>query len=160
MSLLLVVVYGHWLHQANKSWRKAGQLSYRIHSEIHSLLKESPAGNGLIVNLPGNIEKSWLWAWASPFVFRQPFSPVQLADRYQILENPAIYCCDWARHRLPLARQLLEKPVDSHLFFIGADDHLVKKKIPQERLRTRLSEILAGADWNKTWMAEATAASH
>jgi protein O-mannosyl-transferase len=158
-SLLLVVAYGHLLHKENKSWRKAGQLSTRMHNEIHSLLKDTPAGNGLIINLPGNMDKAWFWAWASPFVFRQPFSPAQLDEHFQILESPAIYCCDWSRHRLPLARQLLERPVDSHIFFIGADDQLVKKKIPQDQLRARLSEILAGADWNKIWMGEATANS-
>ena len=158
-SLLLLIVSGQWLNQANKSWRKAGQLSTRMHEEIHSLLKDAPAGHGLILNLPGNLDRAWFWAWASPYVFRHPFSPARLGDRYKILESPAIYCCDWTSQRLPLVRQLLEQPVDSYLLFIGANGHLVKKSIPKERLRTRLSEILAGADWNSTWMAEATAAS-
>jgi hypothetical protein len=158
-SLLLVVAYGDWLHRANKPWREAGQLSARMRDEIPSLLKDAPAGSGLIFYLPGHIGKAWAWAWASPFVFRQPFSNAQLDERYQILESPGLYCCAWDQYRLPLMRQLSEQPKDSYLFFVGAGNHLIKKKVPQERLRARLNEILAGANWDKTWQAEINIAS-
>jgi hypothetical protein len=127
--------------------------------EIPSLLKDAPADSGLIFYLPGHIGKAWVWAWASPFVFRQPFSNAQLDERYRILESPGLYCCAWDQYRLPLMRQLIEQPKDSYLFFVGAGNRLVKKKVPQERLRARLSEILAGANWDKTWQAEINIAS-
>jgi hypothetical protein len=158
-ALLLAAVYGHWLHQANRPLHENGQLSARLQDEITLLLKDVPDGGGLIFDLPGRKNKAWFWAWASPFVFRQPFSAAQLEARYQMLESPDIYCCAWDHNRLPFVRQLHEHPVDSYLFFLGADGHLVKKKIPQERLRARLSEMLAGANWYKVWRKEATDAS-
>jgi hypothetical protein len=158
-SLLLAVAYADLLHRANKPWREVGQLSSRMHGEIHSLLNDAPAGSGLIFYLPGHNGKAWVWAWALPFVFRQPFSNAQLEERYQILESPGLYCCAWDQHRLPLMRQLIERPTDSYLFFVGANNHVVKKKVPKDRFRARLSEILAGANWDKTWQAEAAFAS-
>lgn len=103
-----------------------------------------PEGGGIIlVNTPGFHEGRFVWAWATPFVLRRPFSDTDIDRRFRVLEAPGSYCCLWAQDMPPVVSGLINQPVDSYLIYLDETERLTKTHLPKERVADLLSGTVA-----------------
>ncbi|MBA3320975.1 MAG: hypothetical protein H0T45_05950 [Pyrinomonadaceae bacterium] len=161
-----------YLFRKGWQWRQAAQLSERMRDDLQQIVREVPDGSGLIlVNTPGFERGLFVWAWATPFVFREPFSDSDLPRRFRVIDAPSSYCCQWAQDKVPALRDLMAHPVDSYLIYLDENRRLNKRHLPRDAVRTLLGRLLdpnpggvtkdgnvenAGllaADWELFWRA-------
>ena len=124
-------------------WRQAAQLSRQMRDDLQQIVQDVPEGSGLIlVNTPGVYQGRFVWAWATPFVLRQPFSDSDIYSRFRVLDAPSSYCCLWARDKPTVVFDFINQPVDSYLIYLDETKHLTKTHLPKERVSDLLSSIV------------------
>lgn len=141
--IMFLALYGCLLLRSNWRWREASQLSGQARAEVEALVQDIPSGSLLILNIPGTHNGVYTWAWATPFVLREPFSDFELYRRFHVLESPSNYCCPWVRDKIPVILDLVNRPVDSHLIYFDDSGRLVKRSINGAQLQSQLSNFFS-----------------
>jgi len=136
---MLIAVCGAETAYYAVRWRQAAQLSQEMRDDLQRLVRDVPEGSGLIlVNTPGFYQGRYVWAWATPFVLRPPFSDTDIYSRFRVLEAPGSYCCSWARDKPSAVSGFIDRPVDSYLIYLDRAQHLTKTYLPKEQVRNLL----------------------
>ncbi|MBA3571281.1 MAG: hypothetical protein H0W34_04780 [Pyrinomonadaceae bacterium] len=124
-------------------WRQAAQISRQMRDDMQQLVRDVPEGSGIIfVNTPGTYQGKYVWAWATPFVLRKPFSDSDIYSRFHVLEAPSSYCCLWAQDRLSVVLDFINQPVDSYLIYLDEMKRLTKTPLPKEQVKDLLNSIV------------------
>lgn len=141
-AALIAVCSAESLYHAVR-WKQAAQLSRQMRDELQQIAQDVPEGSGLIlVNTPASYQGKFVWAWATPFVLRQPFSDSDIYSRFRVLDAPSNYCCLWAQDKPAVVFDFINQPVDSYLIYLDETKHLTKTHLPKERVSDLLSSIV------------------
>lgn len=141
-AVLIAVCSAELLYYAVR-WQQAAQLSRQMRDDLQQIVQDVPEGSGLIlVNTPGSYQGRFVWAWATPFVLRQPFSDSDIYSRFRVLDAPSSYCCLWAQDKPSVVFDFINQPVDSYLIYLDETKHLTKTHLPKERVSDLLSSIV------------------
>jgi hypothetical protein len=79
------------LPTATRPWRMAAQLSGAATEAVRAAAPTLPPGAALIVSVPEISRGAYVWAWASPFVFRPPFQAADLTVGRPVVERTGNY---------------------------------------------------------------------
>jgi len=141
-AVLIAVCSAELLYYAVR-WRQAAHLSRQMRDDVQQLIRDVPEGSGIIlVNTPGFERGLLVWAWATPFVLRQPFSDSDIYSRFRVLDAPSSYCCSWAQDKLPVALDFINQPVDSYVIHLDETKRLTKTHLPKDQVRDLLSGVV------------------
>jgi hypothetical protein len=95
-----ILACGWQLRIEEGSWRGAGKLSKQVSESIEQVAARASAGDLLLLNVPENNERAFIWSWASPFALRPPFQERDLTRDFIVLEREPVYFNPdkWAEH--------------------------------------------------------------
>jgi len=123
--VLLVAIWGFLLASRLAMWSQSGQQARRVLDAVVGAEHLTTEGSPLVLDVPAWTEGNWsqyVWAWASPYALRPPFTSESLDLHHPILTAPAVYFHPeaWAQ-QTDLFNQLSKTAEPGQLIYIGPE---------------------------------------
>jgi hypothetical protein len=90
----------------------------------------------------------WIWQWALPFALQPPFNPVDLYQRFEIIELPRAYCCPlpiwWRDREARIQRWLGDQTTETTLIaWDSVEQSAIVRPLQPAEVRLRLARVRA-----------------
>ncbi len=132
---LLLVPFSLGLAEHQSDWVAAARLSREFTQQAEVATRTAPPGSIVILDVPGNYGRAYLWAWALPFALEEPFSESDLYGRYTVLERPETYRCPacWGHERLGAIDAALTGDADIYVVYLDEGGRAATRVLARDR---------------------------
>jgi hypothetical protein len=143
VTIFLLTYYSVLTSEYINEFNQASTISRNSQQKVEMLASKNPDGSVLIVDIPAHYKRAWLWSWASPFVFRKPYSPSNVEDRLKIIERPeTYYTFDFDWRKINIVKSLTETPFDGNIIYLNDANKVQVKEIGKQELQSTLNEFV------------------
>ncbi len=137
-------------------FQAAAEQSREISELVERVARTAVAGDVLVLDVPGRLDHTWVWAWASPFALRPPFVARNLPAELVVVERPSIYREPQSWPRRGTRSRLRTADGDGWLIST-VDGEVALQRFTDEPLDSMRQDEPLSSAWYADLMAEITA---